>query len=97
MPLLKSDSYTTEYIYALPEGQRAELIDGVIYDIAPSSRIHQELSGELFAIIREYIKTNNMQSYHSPTTKKKRISSFLKICVSSCYPLCNSIITLQFL
>ena len=59
MTLLKSDSYTTEYIYALPEGQRAELIDGVIYDMAPPSRIHQELSGELFAMIREYIKTNN--------------------------------------
>jgi len=59
MPLLKSDSYTTEYIYALPEGQRAELIDGVVYDMAPPSRIHQELSGELFAIIREYFKINN--------------------------------------
>lgn len=59
MPLLKSDSYTAEYIYALPEGQRAELIDGVVYDMAPPSRIHQELSGELFAIIREYFKVNS--------------------------------------
>ena len=35
MPLAKFDSYTTEYIYSLPEGQRAELIDGVVYDMAP--------------------------------------------------------------
>jgi len=59
MPLLKSDIYTTEYIYSLPEGQRAELIDGVIYDIAPPSYKHQLISGELFATIHNYIKSNN--------------------------------------
>ena len=32
MPLLKDDHYTIEDIYALPEGKRAELIDGQIYD-----------------------------------------------------------------
>lgn len=35
MPLLKDDHYTIEDIYALPEGKRAELIDGQIYDMAP--------------------------------------------------------------
>ena len=59
MPLLKSDSYTTEYIYSLPEGQRAELIDGVVYDMAPPSYKHQLISGELFATIHDYIKSNN--------------------------------------
>ena len=59
MPLLKSDIYTTDYIYSLPEGQRAELIDGVIYDMAPPSRIHQKLSIELSTEIRNHIK--NMQ------------------------------------
>ena len=33
MPLLKNDTYTVEDIYALPEGKRAELIDGQIYDM----------------------------------------------------------------
>ena len=47
MPLLKNDNHTIEEIYALPEGQRAELIDGVIYDMTPPSRIHQKLIGEL--------------------------------------------------
>ena len=30
MPLPKSNTYTIDDIYALPEGQRAELIDGQI-------------------------------------------------------------------
>lgn len=59
MPLLKSDIYTTDYIYSLPEGQRAELIDGVIYDMAPPNRIHQKLSAELCTIINNHIKSNN--------------------------------------
>ena len=29
MPLSKESSFTTDYIFSLPEGQRAELIDGV--------------------------------------------------------------------
>ena len=28
MPLLKEETYTIDDIYALPEGERAELIDG---------------------------------------------------------------------
>ena len=43
MPLAEKYSHTTEEIYALPEGKRAELIDGQIYDMAPPGRIHQEL------------------------------------------------------
>ena len=37
------DYYTVEDIYALPDGQRAELIDGEIYMMATPGRIHQEL------------------------------------------------------
>ena len=59
MPLLKDDNYTIEDIYALPEGQRAELIDGVIYDMTPPNRIHQKLTGELYFSIRNHIKSNN--------------------------------------
>ena len=43
MPLPKSNTYTIDDIYALHEGQRAELIDGQIYDMAPPSPMHQEL------------------------------------------------------
>ena len=34
MPLAEKYSHTTEEIYALPEGKRAELIDGQIYDLS---------------------------------------------------------------
>lgn len=61
MALVKDKIYTLEDIYNLPEGQRAELIDGHIYMMAPPSRQHQEIVGELFGIIREYIKKNNGQ------------------------------------
>ena len=62
MPLLKTDVYTTDYIYNLPDGQRAELIDGQIYDMAPPSRIHQELLSELHYTIREYIKKTTVRA-----------------------------------
>ena len=58
MPLLKNDIYTIEDIYALPAGQRAELIDGHIYDMAPPSYLHQKLVMELSATIRDYIKSH---------------------------------------
>ena len=51
MALLKEESYTIEDIYALPDGERAELIDGHIYYMAPPSYKHQKL-----VIIRNYIK-----------------------------------------
>ena len=58
MPLPKSNNYTVEDIYALPDGQRAELIDGQIYDMTPPSYLHQKLVMELSATIRDYIKSH---------------------------------------
>ena len=40
MPLLKEEAYTIDDIYALPDGERAELIDGRMYMMAPPSRKH---------------------------------------------------------
>lgn len=59
MPLPKNNSYTTDYIYSLPEGQRAELIDGVVYDMAPPSRIHQITLNYINIQIYNYIEKNN--------------------------------------
>ena len=56
MPLPQEKTYTIDDIYALKEGERAELIDGRIYYMAPPSPKHQEITGELFALIRNYIK-----------------------------------------
>ena len=59
MPLPKSDYYTIDYIYSLPEGERAELIDGVIYNMAPPNRIHQKLVSQFTKAIGQYIDKNN--------------------------------------
>lgn len=56
MALPLTELYTVEDIYALPDGERAELIDGEIYYMAPPSRTHQKISGILFAEIHNYIK-----------------------------------------
>lgn len=58
MDALKENiTYTTEYIYNLPDGQKAELIDGHIYYMGTPTRIHQEISGILYATIYNYIKS----------------------------------------
>ena len=59
MALTELNSYTVHDIFDLPEGQRAELIDGRVYYMSPPTRTHQRIVGELFAMIREYIKRNN--------------------------------------
>ena len=60
MPLPKQhQDYTTEYIYSLPDGQRAELIDGQVYMMAPPSRKHQRITVELSTVINNFIKSRN--------------------------------------
>ena len=39
--LKKEEFYTIDDIYALPEGERAELIDGKLYNMAPPNTRHQ--------------------------------------------------------
>ena len=56
MPLLKEETYTIDDIYALPDGERAELIDGHMYMMAPPSRKHQRISTRLVSIIDRYIE-----------------------------------------
>ena len=57
--LRKEKVYTIEDIYALPDGERAELIDGEIYYMSPPSWKHQRISGKLFQKIANYIDRNN--------------------------------------
>ena len=59
MPLLKSDYYTSKDYWNQPEGERAELIDGKFYDMAPPSRIHQKISGQIYKIIANYIDSHH--------------------------------------
>ena len=50
--------YTIDDIYALPEGQRAELIHVHLYMMAPPNFRHQKLVMELSAVIHQYIKNH---------------------------------------
>lgn len=51
-------AYTTADIRTLPEGKRAELIDGKMYMMSSPTLIHQEISVWLTARIFEYIREN---------------------------------------
>ena len=53
--LAQERRYTIDDIYSLPEGRRAELINGQIYYMAPPSRKHQEMLSFLHAAIYNHI------------------------------------------
>lgn len=57
--LRKEEKHTIEDIYALPEGERAELIDGQLYYMAPPSTGHQRLVHFFDREIGNYIKSHN--------------------------------------
>lgn len=52
---LSQFTHTIDDIYALPDGQRAELIDGQIHLMAPPNTIHQKISWKLHQTIGNYI------------------------------------------
>lgn len=49
--------YTSEDYWKLPEGRRAELIDGQLYDMAPPSFVHQKLVSELHHALMNHVKS----------------------------------------
>ena len=55
----KEETYTMEKIYALPDGERAELIDGHIYYMAPPSTKHQRLLNYIITEINLYIRESD--------------------------------------
>lgn len=58
MALSQEEVYTLDDIYALPEGKRAELIDGQIYYMAPPNTRHQRILSFLHLEIGNYIRAN---------------------------------------
>lgn len=68
MALAQEKVYTIDDIYALPDGERAELIDGKIYNMAPPKRIHQKLVSQLTKLIGSYIdsKDGECEVYPAP-------------------------------
>ena len=56
MALEQEKIYTTEYIEALPEGERVELIDGQLFYMATPTTTHQGLLGFLYGVIWNHIR-----------------------------------------
>ena len=57
--LAQEKIYTIDDIYGLPDGHRAELIDGQIYNMALPNRKHQDILSFLHLVIGNYIVQNN--------------------------------------
>lgn len=56
--LPEQGEYTLQDYYALPDDRRVELIDGVFYDMAAPSFVHQQITGLVYAQIRYFIEKN---------------------------------------
>ena len=66
---VKIEKYSIEEFYALTEDIRAELINGVIYDMSPAPGTgHQRLSGELFFALKAFVKNKGgkCEVFHAP-------------------------------
>lgn len=50
--------YTLKDYYALPDERRAELIDGVIYDLAAPGNLHQAISQQIAHQLERYVSDN---------------------------------------
>lgn len=59
MDAARLDVYTINDIEALPEGQRAELIDGFWYDMASPNPTHQEIISQLSFALLNHIKSKH--------------------------------------
>jgi Uma2 family endonuclease len=57
MALEKREAHTIEHIENLPQGKRAELIDGEIYMMSAPNTRHQRISGFLHIRIGSYIES----------------------------------------
>ncbi len=58
-PSKRQGQYTIEDYYELPEDGRSELIDGVLYDMASPSFVHQHLLSRIFSQISRFIEGRN--------------------------------------
>lgn len=59
MSLSGKQEYTVQDILDLPEGERAELLDGEIFFMASPTTTHQAIVGWIYTEIRRYISEKN--------------------------------------
>ena len=70
MPALQPqpETITLEQYEALPEEKRVEVFDGIVYDMASPSQIHQSISIQLSTVINNYLlrKKGNCSIFSAP-------------------------------
>ena len=54
IPIRRQGDYTTDDLALIPDDIRVELIDGVIYDLASPTSIHQDIIGTVYTIMKIY-------------------------------------------
>lgn len=62
----KMEAYTFADLLEWDEGERYELIDGEAVLLASPRRVHQEVSGELFAQLHGYLQGKTCRVYAAP-------------------------------
>ena len=55
----RQGEYTVSDYYAWPKDERIELIDGVIYDMAAPTSLHQLIAGRVYTRFSNHIEKNN--------------------------------------
>ena len=66
MALPQEENYTFADMLKWPDSGSAELIDGEIFDMTPPSRIHQQIVGELFRQISNFLDEKPCQVCAAP-------------------------------
>ena len=68
MPQPKERQFDSNDYWNLPEGRRAELIDGVLYDMTPPGRAHQKLSSGISHALHLFIDEHGgpCEVYYAP-------------------------------
>ncbi len=62
----EKERYTFADVLTWAENDHIELIDGEAYMMAPPSRIHQKISGEIFRQLANYLEGKTCEVYSAP-------------------------------
>jgi len=62
----KKALYTFADCLTWDENERAEIIGGEVFMMAPPSRAHQKVSGEIFRQLANYLEGKKCEVYHAP-------------------------------
>ena len=62
----ENDRYTFVDCLSWPEHERIELIEGETVMMAPPTRVHQEISGELFRQLANFLEGKKCKVYSAP-------------------------------